>query len=225
VITAIYARRDEPQELVDGLRENLAWADQIIEVQVPREGGWGHEGRLNALKRDRLAAAGATWTLWMDPDERLEDRAAQVLPEFCAAADTRAVGMFPLREMWTPTRWRCDGEWGAKRPRKRLFHLHGQRVRDFAWRPIHCQPTPITQRAHRTVVDVAMYHLKMIEPANRTARGQAYLNADPEGRYLNSGDWSWLNDEAGLELADIEPGRGFSPPYRLGSYQFTAPGG
>lgn len=222
-LTAIYARRDEPQELIDGLRENLHWVDQLIEVQTPTSGPWPHEGELNAHKRELLAAAGAGWVLFVDPDERIEDRAAELLPPILAEASRRTIFTFPFREMWTPDRWRCDGAWGAKGDRKRMFHLHhGQR---FPNKPIHCQPVPVHGRYSRIRLPVFMYHLKMIEPGNRVERARAYLDADPAGRWLNGGTWQQLVDETGLELAEIEEGRGFSPPYRQGSYSFQAPEG
>jgi hypothetical protein len=221
-LTAIYARRDEPQELIDGLRENLAWVDRVIEVQTPRSGPWPHEGRLNEHKRELLRAAGAGWVLFVDPDERIEDRAAELIPPLLSSASRRTLFTFPFREMWTPTQWRCDGPWAVKGDRKRLFHLHpGQR---FPNKPIHCQPVPAVSRLLRQRLPVFMYHLKMIEPANRVERARAYLDADPAGRWLAGGDWQHLVDETGLELADIEDGRGFSPAYRLGSYSFEAPG-
>lgn len=220
-LTAIYSRRDEPQELVDGLLENLSWVDRVIEVPMPRTGPWPHEGRVLAHKRELLAAAGAGWSLFVDPDERIEDRAAELVPEILDGASKRAVFMFPFREMWTPTQWRCDGTWGVKGDRKRLFHLHPGQV--FANKPIHCQPIPLVSRRLRQRLPVFMYHLKMIEPANRRERARAYLDADPAGRWLNGGDWSIMYDETGLELAEIEPGRGFSPAYRAGSYHFERP--
>lgn len=222
-LTAIYARRDEPQELIDGLRQNLAWVDQLIEVPTPTTGGWPHEGQLNAHKRELLAAAGAGWVLFIDPDERIEDRAAELIPPLLSSASKRTIFTFPFREMWTPTHWRSDGAWGAKGDRKRMFHLHsGQR---FPNKPIHCQPVPQVSRLSRVRLPVFMYHLKMIEPSNRRERARAYLDADPAGRWLAGGDWSHLHDEQGLELSEIEEGRGFSPPYRLGSYVFVAPEG
>jgi hypothetical protein len=221
VLTAIYARRDEPQELIDGLRENLRWVDQVIEVQTPRSGPWPHEGQLNAHKRELLAAAGAGWVLFIDPDERIEDREAELIPPLLAQASRRTIFMFPFREMWTPTQWRCDGAWGVKGARKRLFHLHhGQR---FPNKPIHCQPIPIVSRMSRALLPTFMYHLKMIEPDNRRERARAYLDADPAGRWLRGGDWSHMHDESGVELAEIEPERAFTPPYRAGSYRFLAP--
>jgi len=220
-LTAIYARRDEPQELIDDLRANLHWVDRLIEVRTPTDGPWPHEGRLNAHKRELLRAAGAGWCLFIDPDERLEDAAAEVVPAMLAVASVRQVFTFPFREMWTPTQWRCDGAWGVKGDRKRMFHLHAGQT--FPDKPIHCQPIPMVSRRLRVQVPVFLYHLKMIEPTNRVERARAYRDADPGGRWLNGGDWRHLVDETGLELAEIEPDRRFSPAYRAGSYIFQAP--
>jgi hypothetical protein len=229
-IVATYKRRDEPDELVADLRANLApWVDDFVELRQPRSGPWQHEGQ--ALERQRRLVRrehGSCWVLFVDPDERIEDNAVNVVRE----AIERAPGgqqtqfQFPLREMWTPTQWRTDGDWGAKKPRTRLFHLHpGQRFRD---KPIHCGVVPIGPSGNRTTLPVAMYHLKNIEPGNRVARAQAYLDADPrfqhQRREHGARDWSWLHDETGLQLAEIEPGRGFSPAYVPGSYSFTVPG-
>jgi hypothetical protein len=102
-----------------------------------------------------------------------------------------------------------------------MFHLMpGQR---FPNKPIHCQPVPMVSRLNRVLLPVFMYHLKMIEPENRRERARAYRDADPVGQWLNGGDWQWLVDDGGVELAEIEPGRGFTPPYRAGSYRFIAP--
>lgn len=225
-LTATYKRRDEPQWLIDDLRENLApWVDQFVEVQTDRDApGWPDEGKLLAAQRDACRAAGASWVLFVDPDERIEDRAVSVVRPALARATTNLVFGFPLREMWTPTQWRTDGAWGEKMPRHRLFHLHEGQV--FRTKPIHCGVAPPSLRQNRIELDVAMYHLKNIEPENRVARAEAYLAADPRFEYQRreGKDWSWLHDETDLTLAEIERGRGFTPPYVAGSYRFTVPG-
>jgi hypothetical protein len=40
--------------------------------------------------------------------------------------------------MWTPTQWRCDGEWGTKR-RRRLYPLLPDQI--MADKPIHSGST------------------------------------------------------------------------------------
>lgn len=229
-IVATYARRDEPDSLVDGLHENLApWVDEIIPVQVPRTGPWGHEGALRQHQRDLVSKCtpdhrGGVWALFVDPDERIEDRAAQIVPEALARASRRDVFGFPLREMWTPTAYRVDSGWADKKPRRRLFHLRPGQI--FANKPIHCGIVPRNRVNERVTLPVNLYHLKGIEPANRIARAQAYVDSDPMFRHQRraSQDWSFLYDETGLQLEEIPEGRGFSPPYVAGSYQFIAPG-
>lgn len=229
-LIATYKRRDEPQWLIDDLRANLApWVDGFVELQTDRNApGWPHEGQLVERQRRLVRREhGACWVLFVDPDERIEDAAVNVVREAIARARLDTVFGFPLREMWTPTQWRCDGDWGNKLPRHRLFHLHpGQQ---FVNKPIHCGVSPRGVRRNRVTLPVAMYHLKNIEPENRRTRAIAYFEADPtfahqrrEGK--NGEDWQWLYDETGLQLAEIEPGRGFTPAYKPGSYLFTVPG-
>lgn len=227
-IVATYKRRDEPDELVADLRANLApWVDGFVELQQSRTGAWQHEGQsLETQRRLIRREWGSVWALFVDPDERIEDSAVNVVREAIARAPAgqQAQFQFPLREMWTATQWRTDGDWGNKKPRTRLFHLHpGQRFRD---KPIHCGVVPIGPAGNRITLPVAMYHLKNIEPENRVARAEAYTDADPrfEHQRREGRDWSWLYDETGLQLAEIEPGRGFSPAYVPGSYRFTVPG-
>lgn len=230
-IVATYKRWAEPASLITDLRDNLSpWVDAFVELRNPTAGSWPHEGQ--ALERQRQLVRrehGPCWALFIDPDERIEDGAVNVVREAIARAYAQGPGrqaqfQFPLREMWTPTQWRTDGDWGRKKPRTRLYHLHpGQRFRD---KPIHCGVVPIGPNGNRITLPVAMYHLKNIEPANRIARAQAYLDADPrfEHQRREGRGWDWLYDETGLTLAEIEPGRGFTPAYEPGSYLFTPPG-
>jgi hypothetical protein len=223
-ITATFAVRDEPDSLVDGLVRNLApWVDEFVRVDVPRTGPWGHEGELRSRQRRLCRDRGATWVLFIDPDERIEDRAAEVVPAALERAHRRDVIGFPLREMWTPTAYRVDGQWAAKKPRRRLINLANPSA-VYPHKPIHCGLAPAGVR-RRITLPVNLYHLKNIEPANRVQRAEAYLAADPEFRHQRreGRDWSWLHDEAGLELEEIPAGRGFSPAYEAGSYLFTAP--
>lgn len=229
-IVATYARRDEPDSLVDGLHENLApWVSDIIPVQVPRTGPWGHEGELRQRQRDLVSKLapdhrGGVWVLFIDPDERLEDTAATIVPAALAAGARRDVYGFPLREMWTPTAYRVDSGWADKKPRRRLYHLRPGQT--FVNKPIHCGIVPTNRVRERVTLPVNLYHLKGIEPGNRVERARAYVDSDPLYQHQRraSQDWSFLYDETGLVLETIPEGRGFSPPYVAGSYVFTAPG-
>lgn len=214
-IVLTYARRDEPQSLVDGLLANVPWVDDVVEVQVDREGPWTHEGRRLARQRELIVQRHGygVWTLWLDPDERLEDRAGDVIRAAVAEAPDDAAFGFRLREMWSPTAYRVDGEWGRKKPRWRLFKLlPGQR---FGSAAIHVAPIP--RGGQRRTLDINLYHLKMVEPANRHQRAAAFAAVEPDK------DWSWLTDETGLRLEEIPSGREYSPLYVPGSYRFEAP--
>lgn len=224
-ITAVYARRDEPQSLVDDLRRNVAWCDDIIEVQRPREGGWNHEGETRVAMREALRAAGAEWTLWIDPDERLELRAEAVVREAIEHADPQTLFAFSLRELWTPTAWRVDGIWGRWSPTCRIFqllpHYH------YVHQRVHCSVIPYNTPGWDRPLDVVLYHLKNIEPGNRVQRRAAYLEADPHFAFqppLAPNGWDFLIDETGLELREIEADRTYEPLYVAGSYHYLAPG-
>ena len=237
-VVLVYARRDEPQWLIDDLRANVAWADLVAEVdnrsRVGDVGtGWQHEGRTRRLMRSMVTAAagGPAWFLQLDPDERLEDRSGEAVRAALSGtgADNTLFG-FPLREMWTPTAYRFDGSWGHKTPRRRLFLLDPARAAYFANKPIHCSVTPKGSGYDRVTLDVWLYHLKNIEPDNRKRRADAYYAADPAFRHqrregVGSGReaWSFLHDERGLELVEIPDDRRFSPPYTR-PYAFVRPG-
>lgn len=222
-IIATYAVRREPKWLVDELRANLAWVDGFAEIDNRRQvGGWAHEGELRARQRAACRELDADWVLFVDPDERIEDRAACIVRDVADAGGRDVVYGFALREMWTPTAYRVDGQWAAKKPRRRLVAL----VDGVQWpnKPIHCGLAPTSVALRRVTLDLRLYHLKNIEPANRKARAAAYLAADPDFRWQRreGRDWDWLWDETGLQVTQIEPGRGFTPAYTR-PYLFQPP--
>jgi hypothetical protein len=228
-VIAVTTQRSEPDWLIDDLMANLRlWVADVLVLQVPKTGPWGHEGEQNATKREMLRKAGATWVLFVDPDERIEDRAAELVPPILHAAyqagNRHVVYGFPLREMWTPDAYRVDGNWGEKMPRHRLFWL--RRDASYPHKPIHSGTAPLSTRRYREVLPVNMYHLKNIEPSNRVERAKAYMNADPDFVHqraeTSARNWDWMADETGLQLEGIPPGRGFTPPYSR-PYAFTAP--
>ena len=236
-LVLVYARRDEPQWLVNELRANTAWVDEVVEVdnrsRVGDAGeGWQHEGRTRRLMRSMVTAVagGPAWFLQLDPDERLEDTAKiEVKTAIERPGAEGTLFGFPLREMWTPTAYRVDGDWGRKQPRMRLFLLDPDRPQRFADKAIHCGVAP-RDAMRRVRLNTWLYHLKNIEPSNRVSRADAYYAADPtfrcqrkEGAGHGRRAWDWLHDETGLELVEISPGRRFTPPYAR-PYLFTAPG-
>ena len=198
-IIAAFAYRYEPDWLIDQLRENLSWVDGFAEIDDrDRSDLWGERGdRTHRLMRIAMAME-PDWIFYTAPDERLEDRAATVLRRLaeCGRHDRYSVR---LREMWTPDSYRVDGVWGGKR-RGRFFRAGTK------------------SPSHR--VDLNLYHLKMIEPANRAERARVHGLAntwDNRGR-----GFDYMLDERGLRLEQIPEGRGFSPPYR--PYRFDVQG-
>lgn len=210
-LVAVYARRHEPQWLIDDMRANLAWVDQLVEVDDrERDPGeaWGHEGTMRALQRQRAIEAGADWVLVVDPDERLEDRAAIAVRRLMAKHAGQAVVLrLRLRELFAPDRYRVDGHWG-RFWRGRLYPVRPDSV--MSGKAIHCPPCPVNHP--RVPVDVNLYHLKMIEPANRRARVAAYSGAEAQHGHPGR-DWRRMVSERGMVLQTIPAGRRFSPGY------------
>jgi len=212
-LVAVYARRHEPQWLVDDLRRNIGWADRIVEVDDrdrPADQAWGHEGTMRALQRQRAIEAGADWVLVMDPDERLEDRARTAIPELVRRLQRGPyVVQLRLRELFEPTRYRVDGRWGNLW-RGRLYPVRPDSV--MSDKPIHTPPCPVNPDYRRVRADINLYHLKMIEPANRPARAAAYASAEAQHGHPGRA-WGGLTRTRGMVLQQVPQARRFSPPH------------
>lgn len=210
-LIACYARRHEPDWMVQQLRDNLAWVDGFAEVddrERPASEAWGHEGNLRARQRLAAERAGADWVLMVDPDERLEDGAAAKVRPVLAGLD--AIYRLRLREMFKPDAYRVDGRWGMLR-RARLYPLRdGQSMSD---KPIHAPAVPVGTGLPWLDLDVNLYHLKMVEPANRQRRAAAYGRAEDQ-HGVRRRQWGALVQTVGMRLEQLPAGRGFSPEYR-----------
>ena len=194
MIVAAYARRYEPQWLVDDLRENLSWVDGFAELDDrDRAEPWSNTAervkRLFAIVREM----GADTVFYTAPDERLQDGAGEVLRAL-------APGRYSLnlRELWTPDSYRVDGTWGGRR-RKRFYTLDDD--------------SPVIP------LNIDIYHLKMIEPENRAERARVHAAHNTWDNRRRG--FSYMTDETGLVLERIPQGRGYSPPYR--PYRFEVP--
>lgn len=196
-----YARKYEPDFMVDDLRANCGWVDDFVELDQrdrPDE-LWSRRDERVAELRRLAEVAGADWCLIMDPDERLEHSAEARIRQVIADDPTIRY-TFPLLELFTPDLFRTDGPWGRK-SRRRLFHLR----------------EPMSTRVR--LEDVWMFHLKMIEPANRALRARVHNQCNT---WDNPGlGFDYLADDRGAVLEPIPAGRGYSPPYR--PYHFTVP--
>lgn len=212
-LVAVYARRHEPQWLINDLRRNIAWVDQIVEVDDrdrPPGEAWGHEGTMRALQRQRAIEAGADWILVMDPDERLEDRARLAIPPLIARLQSsKVVVQLRLRELFTADKYRVDGRWRDVW-RGRLYPAREDSV--MSNKPIHTPPCPVNPDYRRVRVDINLYHLKMVEPANRAARAAAYHGAEAQHGHPGR-RWSGLVSTAGMLLQTVPQARRFTPPY------------
>lgn len=204
-------------ELLDNLRDvvddYVAYDDRGSDV------AWRHEGQRQRVALDRARDRGADWVLCVDPDERLESGAAPVVRQ-AIRTDEPVVYGFPLRELWTPAAYRVDGVWGRKR-KWALFPLRpGQH---FADEFLHNRWAPIDEEYRRVMLDVNLYHLRMIDERRRAERRDFYKLVDPDRAYQSIG-YDYMTDETGLALEEIPAGRGYHPPYVPGSVPSSRPG-
>ncbi len=158
------------------------------------EAAWGH---------------GADWLLGLDADERLERdfraRAEQEIDRAEAAGHDALWVWF--RELWgAPDRVRTDGLWGGKRKaclyRSDPAHVFDARRVHAHWASL---ATPVEQYPQG---DLLLYHLRMIDAADRAARVARYDRIDPEHEWQAIG-YDYLLDEQGIVLEPLPPGRGY----------------
>jgi hypothetical protein len=173
------------------------------------QGVMSNEPARRAALLEAASAWRPDWILGIDPDERLEHGAPERLAPKLRAEGLVAYG-FKLREMYTPDSYRTDGLWGGK-IRFNLFkpppHSHPE-MADWhgRWYP--------REAGYRTeIVDVNLYHLKMITPERRVARAALYEALDPDHRFQKIG-YDYLADDSGLQLEIIPKSRGYHPRHR-----------
>ena len=53
------------------------------------------------------------------------------------------------------------------------------------------------------VADLEVYHLRMLEPADREARRRRYEALDPDAAFQPGLGYAYLTDEAGLRLRQV----------------------
>jgi hypothetical protein len=239
-IVATFGWKYEPKWLIDDLKKNLWWVDDfaIIDCRHRTDELWIDEGEYRRLQRAECERLGADWVLVTSADERWEDRAPDVIRPLVDGIKRRTIFRFPLREMWTPTEYRVDAIWGRK-TRPRLYPLlPGQQM---SQKRIQASPVPFAGGYHTPLVDLNIYHLKMIEPENRVTRAEVFEALDPQYEHqtrngkkskrrrrldpeglLDQHGYHYLHVEDGLQLESIPDGRGYSPPYTK-RYVFKVP--
>lgn len=224
--------RYEPKHLVDDWKKSFDWADHISIVDDrERKGGWIDEGDYRILQREQLIKDGievGDWVLISSPDERMEVSSNEVLRSMIARFQYQDfIFKFHLKEMFAPTEYRIDGLWSRKtRPRMYPFKLD----QEFSKKRIQQAGTPIEKRYYRKLLDLNIYHLKMIEPENRETRVKQYKDTDPnyryqpkdnprmrridpEGKFKKMG-YDYMTDLEGMTLEKIPKGREYTPEYR-----------
>lgn len=197
----------------DGSRDLLEAHPDVVEVlQVPAgRPAWDEVGNHRRLVAAALCHE-PEWLLALDADERLErdfrPRAERVIRRGAPLGfDTVSL---KLRDLWgSRDRYRVDGVWGRKRP-ERLFRARPDHA--FDDQPLHACKAPLQARRLRgkaPVADLLLYHLRMVEPADRLARRRRYERADPGARWQPDYGYAYLTDEAGLKLRRLPRGREF----------------
>lgn len=162
---------------------------------------------------DAAHAAGATWILRVDPDERFEDTLADRMNDLLSN-NRPIVWSFNLREMYSPSSYRIDGIWGSKQ-QGRLFPISDQLFPAassgrFGTADYHSPSFPIGYRMRSTGLN--LYHLKMIAAIRRQKRRDLYTALDPEGRYQPMG-YDYLADDHDAKFETVPAGRGYSPAH------------
>lgn len=198
----------------DGSADFLAAQRGVVEVLrlPPRTPHTWDEPRNRRLLIEAACRHGAAWLLAVDADERLERsfRRRMLRAIHKAARSGRTTWHVKLRELWDGAdTWRVDGIWGTK-ARARLFAARPTQAHDE--RAVHGSWAPVGQEgvaAPRTT-DAIIYHLRMIEPAQRAARQARYEALDPGHAFQEIG-YAYLTDPTGLRLQRIERGRGYRP--------------
>ena len=199
----------------DATAEILRAHPKTIEVmQNPPGQPWNErDNQMRLIQAGRRH--GADWFLCIDADERLESGFAEQVGHLLRQADADGIHVysFQLRELWGDRRhYRCDGPWDVG-TRYRMFR-NDPTHRRFDPRPLHRYWIPFEIAANAESCGrhsgFNLYHLRMIQRADRIARQTRYETLDPQNVF-DKIKYSYLTDETGLELRAVLPGRDFLP--------------
>lgn len=218
-IVCAHGWKYEPQWLVDDLHKNLSWVDDfaVVDCRGRTDELWIDERHLYAQERKIAGKLGADWILVVSPDERLEIGAEEIIRKAISGPRDRCYKL-PVREMYTPTAYRSDGNW-AKRVQARLYPYDPTFI--FDQKSLHNNIAPRHPILKKLVLDVNLYHLKHIEPENRTTRVKVFEKLDPKHKFQRIG-YEYLDNVDNLEMTAIPEGREFKPPYTQ-PYIFSPP--
>lgn len=195
----------------DGSGDFVARQPQVLRVlthPVHGDAEWNDAGNHRELVRAAWEFS-PDWLLGLDADERVERNFRRKAERLIRSSDRRAY-MTRLREIWDdPLQFRSDGVWGEKYT-ARLFEA--RRDHKFHMQRLHCHWAPLNSREDGRFprCDLTVYHLRMMEAADREARRRRYENLDPTRDYQAIG-YEYLTDETDLRLEQVPPERAYEP--------------
>lgn len=194
----------------DGSGDYAAGRPEVVEL-IRVAPGTHEDNEDGTLRRLLITAAwehGADWLFGVDADERLElDFGARMHAELDRADALGAAAMWVrFVELWEPGRARVDGLWGAKR---KACLFRSDRAHGFDDKRMHTHWASLPEpEGSWPAADLRIYHLRMLDPADRVARVERYRRLDPD-RALQPMGYDYMLDDSGLELADVEPDRDY----------------
>lgn len=217
-LVACFGIKYEPQWLVDQLIENLkSWVDDFAILDcTKRDELWIHEGEYRIKLLEKALKMEAKWVLIISPDERWEKSAGDRIRPHLETNDKKIFEVF-LKELYHPNWYKIDGIWNEK-IRRRIYNPSSDQI--MVYQPIQCPSMPQNGDYAIERLDVNVYHLKMIEPENRTLRAKVFKKLDPDNKYQGVG-YDYLDSEEGAKLQRIPEGREYEPKYK--KYLFSVP--
>lgn len=210
-IVAIFSYRYDKVLVPDLLKNIEPLVDEVISYDDTKNTGtWFDERKVKMHLKRQAEVAGADWILEIDPDERFEKNALLKLRQLAEQnLGKKVIFEVKFRELYTPDRYRIDGIWGRKVRRSLYPVMPGQIYKD---KDVNFSGFPINKDYKVIKTGLNLYHLKMIEPANRIARRDALQAADPTNKTQRIG-YDYLTDETSIKLEKIPAGREYTPEY------------
>lgn len=207
-LVCVFAYRYD-SDFIEDMKKNLPFVDEFIEYDDrSRTTTWYHEGKVRNSLINRAKDAKADWILCMDPDERLEKNAGKIITGIIHGNIKSKYYYARVLEMFSPTEYRVDSIWGRKKKVILFPNMPGQR---FESKELHSPWSPIGYGKQE--LDLNLYHLKMIKPADREIRRKVFNKVDHKRIYQKIG-YDYLIDEHGMVLRSIPKGREYYPEYR-----------
>ena len=199
---------------VDGSGEFVARQPGVISLLSvpPREPHDWNEPKNQRLLIEEALHHSPDWLLAIDADERLEQNFRRRAIKEIARAERKGYSALAvrIRELWDgPDTYRSDGIW-ARKSKACLFKSRRDHI--FNELPLHGQwaPSNSLRKGEFPRADLIIYHLKMIDAADRRKRYERYSALDPDRRWQAEG-YEYLVDEKGLRLKKLPLGRGYAP--------------